>query len=585
MNDPNSQQWKTQVISNKTAYTVTLNNINTLLMVNNTAAQTTITLPNSTRMGKGFFIGIQKTDSLSSNIVYITPQSSQTIEGKLYYTIRQQYEIAYFTSDGTTNWQLAYSFIPRQVLKFNTPGTYTITAPRNVSTIYAQLFGAGAQGGGALSATAFHFGYVTASVPLGGGSGAYCEGPTTVTGNTSYSLVVGAGGARKSDGGGFAFGESTTFNGLTAGGGITSLAQFQVGIYGVRQVNLFYAGPIFNVRRSSDNVTADVYSDSAGNLTVSSTTLTSWLNGATAYVPVWYDQSGKGSNATQTNTSYQPTFNTTSGFMSFTSNAYMGLPDGTVPYGNSRYTVMFRHNNINSVGGVILGSGTYGTNNSTNAFNTVSGGQYQNYWWNNDIYTTSNSVVAGNVYTVSYDLTSRTVYINGNFNNTQLFSSHQGTPIQNSIGAQNDGSNPANCELYYIYLFNTNLSSTQIKLYSASSIIPDTAQASGGIINRAGTAASASVNSGGAGAPGFSGLGAGSIGTLGGVGSGGVAAVSTGTQTPLELSSKYTEGGTGGYGASAGTAPSSGGFPGSGGGGNGYGTGGFGASGAAILYY
>lgn len=73
--------------------------------------------------------------------------------------------------------------------------------------------------------------------------------------------------------------------------------------YSMRNVVYQYSGPVVNVRRSTDNVTSDFYT----NLTQSyfttgangtGTTYDSWITGATGYVRIWYDQSGKGNNAT-----------------------------------------------------------------------------------------------------------------------------------------------------------------------------------------------------------------------------------------------------------------------------------------------
>lgn len=84
------------------------------------------------------------------------------------------------------------------------------------------------------------------------------------------------------------------------------------GAWSVRLVVISYTGPVFNVRRSSDNATQDFYADSTQSyLTTGSggsgTSYASWIGGNTGYVTKWYDQSGKGNDASQTgNTSYQP---------------------------------------------------------------------------------------------------------------------------------------------------------------------------------------------------------------------------------------------------------------------------------------
>jgi hypothetical protein len=73
-------------------------------------------------------------------------------------------------------------------------------------------------------------------------------------------------------------------------------------LYSMRSA-VYYNGPVVNVRRSTDSVSSDFYT----NLTQSyfttgangtGTTYDSWITGATGYVRIWYDQSGKGNNAT-----------------------------------------------------------------------------------------------------------------------------------------------------------------------------------------------------------------------------------------------------------------------------------------------
>jgi hypothetical protein len=108
------------------------------------------------------------------------------------------------------------------------------------------------------------------------------------------------------------------------------------GSYAMTRTSTSYTGPTFNIRRSSDNATSDFYSNAFGQIGTqldgSGTSLKSWLGTSTAYITTWYDQSGKGNHATQTNTSYQPTFDFTNNQVDFTSgNSFFNLPSGTAP--------------------------------------------------------------------------------------------------------------------------------------------------------------------------------------------------------------------------------------------------------------
>src|SRR5690606_11223133 len=74
---------------------------------------------------------------------------------------------------------------------FDTPGSYTFTAPAGVTSITVEAWGAG---GGGSSITNFGGGG-------GGGGGAYASSVIPVTPGTSYNIVVGAGGNANSLGG------------------------------------------------------------------------------------------------------------------------------------------------------------------------------------------------------------------------------------------------------------------------------------------------------------------------------------------------------------------------------------------------
>jgi hypothetical protein len=64
-----------------------------------------------------------------------------------------------------------------------------------------------------------------------------------------------------------------------------------------------YFGNIIKVRRSSDNTEQDI---GIVNGSLDETSLLNFCGAGDGFVSVWYDQSGNGKNATQTNTSLQP---------------------------------------------------------------------------------------------------------------------------------------------------------------------------------------------------------------------------------------------------------------------------------------
>lgn len=73
--------------------------------------------------------------------------------------------------------------------------------------------------------------------------------------------------------------------------------------YSVHQINTGYGGSAIQVRRASDNATADIGFDN-GELNIGQ--LINHCSGTNCFVSIWYDQSGNGRNATQTTAGSQP---------------------------------------------------------------------------------------------------------------------------------------------------------------------------------------------------------------------------------------------------------------------------------------
>lgn len=160
------------------------------------------------------------------------------------------------------------------------------------------------------------------------------------------------------------------------------------GAYSIKSVFSTYTGPVVQIRRSSDSAIIDFYSDADtnGNLNTSSgVDYISWLNGATGYVTIWYDQSGKGYHAQQSNVAIQPTVDYTNKVVDFTANgglSYLQTTPGLVPM-KYTYTVCTKHGVIGNLGGGLLGSGQQSTNKANNF--RRDGSTYNNYWWFNDL--------------------------------------------------------------------------------------------------------------------------------------------------------------------------------------------------------
>ena len=85
-----------------------------------------------------------------------------------------------------------------------------------------------------------------------------------------------------------------------------------VGAFSLRAVNGLSTGGTaraVQVRNGTTSATQDFYADRLGNLLtapVVGQSLANWLGGATGYVTTWYDQSGRGNDATQGTAANQP---------------------------------------------------------------------------------------------------------------------------------------------------------------------------------------------------------------------------------------------------------------------------------------
>lgn len=166
-------------------------------------------------------------------------------------------------------------------------------------------------------------------------------------------------------------------------------------------------------------------------------------------ISVWHDinpQTANKKDATQTSsTSQRPTYAIDSNLdlpmLSFY-NDYLSLPDGTVPYGNSPYTVFLVSKVSQSCTCGVLGSGAYssGGTNKTNAFRYAST-YFRHYWWGNDMDVYGSGELSNynvlRIFTITYDNTSgvgRKFYINGTLSGTKTSTSRNSTASSNTIG-------------------------------------------------------------------------------------------------------------------------------------------------------
>ena len=242
-----------------------------------------------------------------------------------------------------------------------------------------------------------------------------------------------------------------------------------------------YIGYILTIRRA-DNVYKSFYSNPNGDITTilggSGTTITDFLLGTTGYIETWYDQSGKGNHATQTNTNYQPLFDVTNkcidfGYSNYTY-LYLKIPSGTVPVGilDASYSFVVKHGySRNSSNGGFIGAGI-GNYNNCNSFRFQNGiNRYWNYWWNNDFGWGDVSTISPIVASVSYNGTTKT---RKGYVSNILKNSASATGTNTSSAIQSIGVTVANeylqGQIYSLLIFSVELPQEDINILNLNSL-------------------------------------------------------------------------------------------------------------------
>lgn len=144
--------------------------------------------------------------------------------------------------------------------------------------------------------------------------------------------------------------------------------------FSMRQLRTDYVGPILRLRRASDNAQKDFCKGFNDIVDIDSINL--WRNGSNVFVTIWYDQSGLGRNAVQTNSTFQPRF----------------IPDSARPYffgdgANDRLDVLTSIQTLTNAGvNGTISTVIYSTKRSQNSFGSLVG---SNRWsahinWSND---------------------------------------------------------------------------------------------------------------------------------------------------------------------------------------------------------
>jgi len=238
---------------------------------------------------------------------------------------------------------------------------------------------------------------------------------------------------------------------------------------------------VLNLRRSTDNATADFYADIPGNLTTSSgQTFASWIGAATAYVTKWYDQSSGARHATQVTTGNQPTFDGTTINFTSASNQYLDTPASCFT-DLSSFTVTCRHTTAGNSGDQgIWGIGNSFSFGSNNLIRPGGGAGYRNYFLGLDFNVGTYAV--GNIVTLKYAQSTgtgvspsngtRTLYINQTSAGTNATTGWTGNGPGGGFLGHGSFAGAMDGGLYYIFMFNTALSDADRSIVENQPVAP-----------------------------------------------------------------------------------------------------------------
>jgi hypothetical protein len=112
------------------------------------------------------------------------------------------------------------------------------------------------------------------------------------------------------------------------------------------------------------------------------------------------------------------------------SDGYFSLPDGTVPYDDDPYTMIFDHGSSADDNGVLISSGYIGSNRKSNVFRRATARyttnyKYTNSWYGDDFFTDDYSYNPAQVVTFRYDNT-----LNNQHNTRKYRSFHSESTIK-----------------------------------------------------------------------------------------------------------------------------------------------------------
>jgi hypothetical protein len=230
-----------------------------------------------------------------------------------------------------------------------------------------------------------------------------------------------------------------------------------------RIISSTYTGPLYSVRRSTDNVWTRVYE---GLITDSGEILTAWLGGATAYLNIWYDQSGLASSYAYRYTLDQPILNASTGVVDMTGAiaTQLNISASTV-LGDTPYTMVVRHGTtVNTNPGDYFSFGTGSATGHGVILRRSATTKYQTLWYSTGLATYQlifGTYAAGNSVSTTYDLTTARGYVNGVLKNSSAPTASLLNIASSASAIGSGGANRARAEYYSLYAFANVLTNTE----------------------------------------------------------------------------------------------------------------------------
>ena len=147
------------------------------------------------------------------------------------------------------------------------------------------------------------------------------------------------------------------------------------------------------------------------------------------------------------------------------SSQFLSLPDGTVPFGNSEYTVILVSRLKSVCTCNVLSSGEFNNGDyRNNTFGYDGDGTFKNYWWNSDFNAGSYIVNQLNIVVITYDLFQRMGYLNGALKSTKTDSiARSSTKINNRIGRSSGSADYFTGDIGEIIIYDRALNNSERK--------------------------------------------------------------------------------------------------------------------------